>query len=254
MAAKTGVEGLRSEYLVNVPRYAIAALMTVLLWACASGEGSIASHPATADGPVVLAAPLPASRAPIPTRVPDLPLREIQEQDWTPFAVVAGMTLVHPSRRVEVIGFHESTHDGARQMVATRTATQAFMMETRSRGTGSQTAADVVVDPDEEIRSPVTGTVLRAGTYVLYCEYSDDFAVIEPDAHPGWEVKILHIDGVLVTAGDRVEAGRTVLAGGPTPLPFRSQVDEATATASWPHVHIEVIDPSIPDRPSGSGC
>lgn len=153
-----------------------------------------------------------------------------------------------------MIGFHESTHDGSRQMVPTRSATQDFIMESRGRETGSRTAADIVVDPDEEIRSPVTGTVLRSGTYVLYCDYSDDFAVIEPDDHPGWEVKILHIDGVLVSPGQRVEARQTVLAGGPTPLPFRSQVDESSAATRWPHVHIEVIDPSIPDRPSGSGC
>ncbi len=100
----------------------------------------------------------------------------------------------------------------------------------------------------------MSGTVIRSGTYILYCEYSDDFAVIEPDERPGWEVKILHIDNVQVFKGDRVEAGVTVIADGPTPLPFRSQVDDATSAPSWPHVHIEVIDPSIPDRPSGSGC
>jgi hypothetical protein len=37
-------------------------------------------------------------------------------------------------------------------------------------------------------------------------------------------------------------------------LPFRSQVDDRTAAPHWPHVHVEVIDPSIPDRPSGPGC
>ena len=35
--------------------------------------------------------------------------------------------------------------------------------------------------------------------------------MIEPDERPGWEVKILHIDGVAVRAGDRVLAG---VAGG----------------------------------------
>jgi hypothetical protein len=119
----------------------------------------------------------------------------------------------------------------------------------------SRTAADIVVDPEGPIRAPVTGTVLRAGTYVLYCEHADDYAVIEPDARPGWEVKVLHIDGVRVSAGDRVEAGVTELAPRPTPLPFASQVDEHTAEPSWPHVHIEVVDPSIPNPPSGrSSC
>jgi murein DD-endopeptidase MepM/ murein hydrolase activator NlpD len=114
-----------------------------------------------------------------------------------------------------------------------------------------------VVAPDAEIRSPVTGTVKRAGGYILYCEHQDDFAVIEPDARPGWEVKLLHIDGVQVQAGQRVEAGATLIAPRPTQLPFGSQVDDHTASPAWPHVHIEVVDPSIPDRPSpggGGGC
>jgi hypothetical protein len=105
-----------------------------------------------------------------------------------------------------------------------------------------------------EVRAPVTGTVLRSGTYVLYCDHRDDYAVIEPDERPGWEVKILHIDGVLVRRGDRVVAGETVIAPRPTRLPFESQVDEFTAPPPWPHVHIEVVDPSIPDRPNGPGC
>jgi hypothetical protein len=111
------------------------------------------------------------------------------------------------------------------------------------------------VDPALEIRAPVTGTVKRAGTYVLYCKYSDDFVVIDPDDRPGWEVKVLHIDGVRVSVGDRVDAGVTVLAPRPTPLPFRSQVDDDTAEPSWPQVHIEVVDPTVPNPPRpGSGC
>ena len=96
----------------------------------------------------------------------------------------------------------------------------------------------------------------RAGRYVLYCKYSDDFVVIEPDAHPGWEVKIIHINGERVSVGDRLTAGQTVIAGGPTQLPFESQVDELrTADPAWPHVHLEVVDLSIPDRPApGGGC
>ena len=178
------------------------------------------------------------------------------EQAWTPFATVGGLTLVHPSSRVERVGFHQSNHDGAQQLEPLATAVSPVTLETRDRPTGSRTAADGVVDPEVEVRAPVTGTVKRAGTYVLYCDYSDDYAVIRPDGQPGWEVKILHIDGVRVTAGDRVTAGETVIAGRPTPLPFESQVDELTSAGSaWPHTHIEVVDPAIPDVPSpGGGC
>lgn len=210
--------------------------------------------------PVTTVLPAPAGTAP-PAQVavsvtsPPRP-RVVVEQLWMPFATVGGITLVHPSSRVERVGFHQSNHDGARQLEPLATAVEPATLETRDRLTGSRTAADVVIDPDVEVRAPVTGTVKRAGTYVLYCEYSDDYAVIQPDGQPGWEVKILHIDGVQVSAGERVVAGQTVIAGGPTPLPFESQVDElTTADSPWPHVHIEVIDPAIPDRPSpGGGC
>lgn len=202
----------------------------------------------------------PVVPAPVPIWDPaagqpvEYPTRIVTEQAFVPFATVGGLVLTHPSDRVEAIGFHESTHDGAQQMEPTGTAAAPFTMETRERDTGSRTAADIAIDPTHEVRAPVSGTVIRSGTYVLYCEYSDDFAVIEPTHHPGWEVKILHINNVRVYRGDHVEAGITVIADGPTPLPFRSQVDEATSAPSWPHVHIEVIDPSIPDRPSGGGC
>jgi hypothetical protein len=46
-----------------------------------------------------------------------------------------------------------------------------------------------------------------------------------------------------------------VLAPRATQLPFESQVDEVrTAEPAWPHVHIEVVDPTVPDRPTGPGC
>ena len=79
--------------------------------------------------------------------------------------------------------------------------------------------------------------------------------VIEPDDRPGWEVKLFHVVGLQVGSGQRVEAGVTPVALHSRILSFESQVDEFTAEPSWPHVHIEVVDPSIPDRPSpGGGC
>ena len=160
----------------------------------------------------------------------------------------------HPSSRVERVAFHQSNHDGARQLTPLPSAVAPTMLEDRERDTGAAGAADVVVDPDTEIRAPVTGRVKRAGRYVLYCRHSDDYVVIAPDDQPRWEVKILHIDGVQVRAGDRVVAGRTVLAPRATQLPFESQVDRVrTADPAWPHVHIEVVDPAIRDRP-GPPC
>ena len=132
-----------------------------------------------------------------------------------------------------------------------------MVLESRGgRVTGTHTAADIVVEPGIEIRSPVTGTVKRGGGYVLYCDNRDEFLVIEPDGHPGVEVKLLHIVGLQVGAGARVDAGVTVVALHANQLPFSSQVDESrTADPAWPHVHVEVVDTAIPDKPNpGGGC
>ena len=77
--------------------------------------------------------------------------------------------------------------------------------------------------------------------------------MIEPDAAPGWEVKVLHFRDLAVGRGDRVVGGMTRIGSGPRVLPFESQVDEYSQPRDWPHLHVEVVDPSIPDRP-GSGC
>ena len=168
--------------------------------------------------------------------------------------MVGPVTLVHPSDRVEAIGFHQSGHDGALAQTALPSAARWFEQEDRDRDTSPQGAADIVVEPDREVRVVVTGTVIRAGTYTLYCDHVDQYAVVEPDAHPGWEVKMLHIEGLAVTKGQHVEAGVTRLAARSRVLPFPSTVNDDTAIPAWPHVHVEVVDPSVPDRPSGPGC
>jgi murein DD-endopeptidase MepM/ murein hydrolase activator NlpD len=123
-------------------------------------------------------------------------------------------------------------------------------MTSRGRGTHARSAIDVVTEPGTIITAPVAGTVVRAGNYNLYCRYRDAYVVIAPDSHPHLEVKLLHIQQVRVTPGQRVQAGEPVAAHA-TVFPFRSQVDFLTAEPSWPHVHLEVI-PSVPRGSSGS--
>jgi hypothetical protein len=159
-----------------------------------------------------------------------------------------------PGDVVEVLGYHQANHDGAQPQQSLPGAPRNLVLPSRSRGTHPQSAADLVVDPSREVRSPVTGTVVRAGSYRLYCRYPDHYLVVEPDDRPGWEVKVLHFEGLRVAAGARLEAGKTVIGSSARILPFRSQVDDHTAAPHWPHVHVEVIDPSVPDRPSGPGC
>lgn len=205
--------------------------------------------PTTASAPTT-AAPTP----PAPTTTRPHPPRVVYQQAWVPYAVAGPVTLHHPSDHVEAIGFHQSGHDGAQHQTAVAGAARWFVQEDRDRDTDPQGAVDIVVEPDREVRVPVTGTVIRAGSYTLYCDKVDQYAVIEPDARPGWEVKVLHIEGLALTKGQRVEAGVTRLAARARVLPFPSTVEDDTALPAWPHVHIEVVDPSIPDRPSGPGC
>ena len=239
----------------------VLLLLAVAVGACTpatrsveKAAGAAAAVPTTTSTTTSTLAPEPTTTT--TTAPPPPPPRSVGEPGGAPFATTHGVTLVHPADRVERVAFHQSNHDGARELAALETAVNPFVLESRERDTPATTATDIVVDPDGAIRSPVTGTVKRAGGYTLYCKYRDDFAVIAPDAAPHLEVKILHIDGVQVRSGQRVVAGETLLAPRPTPLPFTSQVDEvATAAPAWPHVHVEVVDPSIKDRPTpGGGC
>lgn len=181
--------------------------------------------------------------------------RAVLRTGWRPFASAGPVLLHFPGEVVEAVGLHESGHDGAQpQQPVEGDLGRIGTLGSRRRGTNGQGAADIVMDPAVPVRAPVTGTVLRGGTYTLYCDHVDEYVVIEPDARPGWEVKLLHFRGLAVQEGDRVEAGVTVLGLGARVLPFASQVDQHTVAPHWPHVHLEVVDPSVPDRSSGGTC
>ena len=62
--------------------------------------------------------------------------------------------------------------------------------------------------------APIDGTVIRAGSYTLYCDHTDNFVVIEPSGRPGWELKIFHFSGLQVGVGDEVIASDTMIATG----------------------------------------
>jgi murein DD-endopeptidase MepM/ murein hydrolase activator NlpD len=178
----------------------------------------------------------------------------IDDPGVTPLATVVGLTIMAPSSIIERAGFHQSGHPGALPMAAAEPgAVRTGVMDSRNRGTDRRGAVDVVVEPTAAITAPVSGTVARGGGYTLYCRYRDGYVVINPDGRPDLEVKVLHIQQVAVRAGQRVEAG-DVIAATATTFPFRSQIDALTGEPSWPHVHIEIVDPSIPRRPSSGGC
>ncbi len=214
----------------------------VMLYVSLSTEFRL-DHPYPSDGRPDRDCSLPSGR-PTARRTHDVTNQVV--------ATAGAVTLRAPIALAELGGFHQSNHDGAQQMTPGAAGPPTFTMDNRGRGTASRTALDFAANPLYPVQSPVDGTVLRAGTYVLYCRYTDEFVVIAPDDNPAMEVKLLHLVGVSVARGDRVATGQQLATQART-LPFKSQIDEHTAAPSWPHVHVEVVDPSIPGRPSG-GC
>lgn len=233
---------------------AACCLLLVVLAACATASGNDAA-PVTTSTSVTTTTESTTTSTSTTTTLPPAPTRVVNEQDWIAFGTAGDVTVHFPSRRVERIGFHQSNNEGARPILPMPTGVPVTTMESRERLSDLQSSADVVVDPASEIRAPVSGVVVSSGSYDLYCGLFDYFINIEPDDHPGWRVKVLHITGLEVRNGQRVVQGETVIAPTARQLPFESQVDELrTVDPAWPHVHIEVVDPSIPNVANpGSG-
>jgi len=219
----------------------------VVLYVSLSGELT-ARHPYPSDGVRPRSCATPDGRA--TGRAVDV----LTASPPPALVTVAGLTLAAPAAVIERAGFHESSHPGAQEMTAAAPApVRITTMGSRERGTNGRGALDVAVEPSTKITAPIAGTVKRAGSYTLYCRYSDSYVVIAPDARPDLEVKILHLRDLTVTAGQRIKTGDKV-AGRANKFRFTSQIDELTAAATaWPHVHLEVVDPSVP-RPPGGGC
>lgn len=244
---------------VSSPRRWRAPLIVLIALVGGLGLGVagtvLTSQSATAPTTV----PMATTTVPIPatTTTTTAPAdRAIGPVAFASLATVGDLTILHPAARVERVGFHESTLDGALELTAHPDAVQPITLDSRERGHGARTAIDVVADPADVVRAPVSGTVVAAGPYSLYCSSHDELVLIVPDGHPTWVVRVLHIDRLRVGPGWRVEAGKTILAVSPRQLPFASQIDRLTSGPSpWPHVHVEVDDSTIPDTPSiGDSC
>lgn len=178
------------------------------------------------------------------------------EQPPVVFATVAGQQLVLPGE-VRKVGFHESGDRRALAMSpvgrldvnlnAERIAlppvngepdADYLVLPTRQRVTGPTTAVDISMTHGEPVASVVTGTVTAVGDYTLYGTTPDQVVEIVPDDRPELAVRMLHIEGVQVAVGARVEAGETLVAASARKLPFDSQIDRHAG--SHPHVHLEV--------------
>ena len=195
----------------------------------------------------------PATQPPVP---PPTAAERVVTNGLGVFARTGSLELELPSRRVELVGFHEASRANAIDLseVGGAPEVRVGLLPSRFRGTGARSAADIVSEPGAEILSPVSGTVVRAGSYELYCRHTDQFLVIEPDGHPGIEVTLLHIEGLEATVGSHLQAGQRVAASA-RKFGFASQIDRYTQAPSWPHVHVQVVDTRVEVPPStGGGC
>ncbi len=154
------------------------------------------------------------------------------------FAKVGGLRLSLPAHRIAGIGFHEAPRGGETRLAMTNLDERSFTMPSRGRGTHPTSAVDIAVPSDVQILAPVSGIVENVTVYDLYGKYPDAHLTIRPDGHADLGVRILHIRGVGVSVGERVEAGVTVIAAGANQFPFDSQID--SHVGRHPHVDISV--------------
>ncbi|MGB0501342.1 MAG: hypothetical protein ACPGNP_09150, partial [Acidimicrobiales bacterium] len=106
------------------------------------------------------------------TAAPTIPL-EYHDIGYAVFALAGDLEVRMPVSRYETVGFHESGHDGAFQLEVVD-LDDWTTLASRGRGTGSRTAADIVTRVDEPVMAPIDGTVIRAGSYTLYCDHTDN--------------------------------------------------------------------------------
>lgn len=179
-----------------------------------------------------------------------------------PIASHEQVTLALPSDQTVMVAFHEASRVGARPLAAASIPDQnhgrhpvphspvddprrTMVLPSRGRTLDAASAVDVAIPAGALVHAPVTGTVTVVEPYLLYGTYPDNRVVIVPDARPDLRLVMLHMVGMHVRPGDRVEAGHTVVADSANPFPFESQVDHFVAEAfgrATPHVHLELRD------------
>jgi hypothetical protein len=224
------------------------------------GAGSADEDAPTADPPAPPTATLAARDGLGPLEEPSEPA----PPPTPPFAEIAGTTLLAPSSDVLLVGYHEASRAGALGLTpvgqgrsndnTTRftlppddaTGTPYHVMSSRGRVLPPTSAVDIVLRDDDPVRSPVDGVVTEVRPYALYGTHPDTRVEIRPDDARHLRLVMIHVDDVQVARGDRVTAGETVLAGTANRFPFASHVDRYL-DERWPHVHVEVKDPSQAD-------
>lgn len=169
-------------------------------------------------------------------------------------AEVEGVQLVDPAPDTLARGFHEGSTRSLPMRPVGRSVDNApgirlpdqqaggpayAVMPSRGRASPPTSALDLPLPSDTPVRSVVTGTVTQVARYRLYGATPDVMLTIRPDANPEIQIRLFHVVDPRVSAGDRVIAGETTVAGSSRRLPFASQVDRYTDEPA-PHVHVQV--------------
>ena len=195
--------------------------------------------------------PPPPAQPQQPQQPPPLPAPATHSRA---FAGLDHLQLVLPIG-ARAIGFHESGTRDAKPLHPmgiprindnmTRLAKapvgdgfEYLVLGSRERRNEPTSAVDVAMPFNTPVHSPVTGRVVDATAYLLYREVPDNAVYLVPDSRPDLVVVLMHLNGLKINIGDRVEAGHTVLALTARLLPFGSQIDRYAGR--MPHVHMEV--------------
>lgn len=178
-----------------------------------------------------------------------------------PFAGVDQVVLSLPASEITRIGYHEASFPNALALMPLGTnvdnqnttkfspsgpsdGPEYLVLSSRGRPNPATSAVDIVMPEGIPVASVVDGEVSVVEPYLLYGRHPDTKIEIIPDARPDLRVVLIHVDDVRVAPGDRVEVGRTILAGTANRFPFSSHIDRYAEGTPDPHVHIEV---KIPD-------
>ena len=185
------------------------------------------------------------------TRPPRRPHRRFRSSTTpdTPSSRLQATSVRMPVSRYETVGFHESGHDGAFQLevvdlddCTTLASRPGDVLSNRRRH---------VARVDEPVMAPIDGTVIRAGSYTLYCDHTDNFVVIEPS---GRRVELRSfIQRVAGRGRRRGKRIRPMIGTGGRICPLCPGRRVHRRGPSNPHVHLgdRHLDS---DRPSSGGC
>jgi len=183
-----------------------------------------------------------------------------------PYATIPelGITMYLPAeyKHIRGIGYHESSHTRAFSLTPVGTVIlndnawdvdvsldsaaplpAYYIMETRGEYATATTVADIAMDPGTPVLAPISGTIIKVESKVIYDEYQDAQIEMIPDGHPDVRVAFLHVDQIRIKPGDKVVQGKTALG---IPKDWRGSIDaelDDYVKPAMPHVHIQVNTP-----------